>query len=167
MSTLKAMIGSQRPLGFVRVDTNELLVIYEGNFDYIIHFLCLSIYSELGCYINKHGIPTRKCGFVKWEAKAASYASRNGHVLLFSYEFIEIRNITTGRIVQVIEGIDIRLLYTGPQAKKEDPVLIVMRGTKVDQDSQSEKIMELIETEEISVLSPTTAMPAIWDEWDM
>ncbi|KAF9532496.1 hypothetical protein CPB83DRAFT_903530 [Crepidotus variabilis] len=151
MAALKANVGSQRSLGFVRVDPNELLVIYE----------------ELGCYINKHGIPTRKSGFVKWDAKATSYANRNGHVLLFSSDFIEIRNITTGRIVQVIEGTDIRLLYTGPIARKDDPVLVVMKGTKLDQDGQSEKIEELLETEEISVLSPTATAPAMWDEWDM
>lgn len=58
----------------------------------------------------------------------ASYARRNGHVLLFSPEFIEIRN-TTGRIVQVIEGKEIRALYSGPYTKKENPIL-AMRGNK-------------------------------------
>jgi hypothetical protein len=98
-----------------------------------------SLCADLGCYIDKHGVPTRQCGYIKWETKVVSYANRNGHVLLFSPGFIEIRNSTTGRIVQVIEGQDIRLMYSGPYTKKENPILVAMRGNKDDHNGQSEK----------------------------
>uniref|UniRef100_A0A8H7Y279 Rho1 guanine nucleotide exchange factor 1 n=1 Tax=Psilocybe cubensis TaxID=181762 RepID=A0A8H7Y279_PSICU len=153
MALLKARLEGKRPLGFVKVDQNELLVIYD----------------EMGCYINKHGVPVRRSGFIKWEIKAVSYAYRNGHILLVSPEFIEIRNAGTGRIVQVIEGQDIRLLYSGPYSTKDDPVLVVMRGKKDDKEGVSERIAELVQTEEISVMTPavTTPSASVWDEWDM
>jgi len=81
----------------------------------------------------------------------------------------EVRNITTGRIVQVVEGRQIRLLYSGPYTTKDDPVLVVMQGEKNEQEGQSEKILALVETEEISVGSPTTTTTtaSVWDEWDI
>lgn len=72
--------------------------------------------------------------------------------------------MTTGRIVQVIEGEDIRLLSSGPHTGKADPVLVAMRGGYEDQFSVIEKIVELSETEEI-VRSPAEADR--WVEWDM
>lgn len=118
---------------------------------------------EYGCYITKYGPPSRDCGYIKWETKAVSYAYRDGHILLISPEFIEVRNITTGRIVQVIEGDDIRLLWSGPHASKGNSVLVAMRGGKQDQYSVSEKIVELNKTEPI-VLSPEADR---WVDWDM
>ena len=117
-----------------------------------------------GCYITQFGPPTRECRYIKWETKASSYAYRDGHVLLISPEFIEIRNATTGRIVQVIEGGDIRLLSSGPNTGEGDPVLIAMRGGYQDEFSVSEKILELNETAEI-VRTPPEADR--WVEWDM
>ncbi|KAF8910664.1 hypothetical protein CPB84DRAFT_1842646 [Gymnopilus junonius] len=152
LTFLKSHVEGLKPLGFVRVDSNELLVIYD----------------ELGFYIDKHGLPTRRYGYIKWEGKAVSYAYRNGHIILVSPQFIEIRSIATGRVVQVIEGHDIRLLYSGPYTSKEDPVLVAMRGGKDDKNGASEKIAELIQTEEISLMTPATAVaPSLWDEWDM
>ncbi|KAF8968138.1 hypothetical protein BDZ97DRAFT_1916355 [Flammula alnicola] len=150
MSSLKARVEGLKPLGFVRASADEFLVIYD----------------EIGFYIDKRGVPVRRCTYIKWEVKAVSYAHRNAHILLVSPEFIEIRNITTGRIVQVIEGQDIRLLYSGPYVSKEDPVLIAMRGGKDDKDGVSDKIMELIETEEISTMAPIATTTSVWDEWD-
>ncbi|KAF9557432.1 hypothetical protein CPC08DRAFT_640312 [Agrocybe pediades] len=151
LAMLKSRIEGLKPLGIVKVDTNEFLVVYD----------------ELGCYINKNGIPARKCAFIKWEIKAVSYAHRNGQLLLICPEFIEVRSITTGRIVQVIEGREMRLLYCGPYTSKDDPILIAMRGGKDDQDGVSERIAELVETEEISLMTPSTISSTMWDEWDM
>jgi len=147
MTSLKARLDGLKTLGLVRVSPEEYMVIYEA----------------YGCYITKFGPPTRECRYIKWETKANSYAYRDGHILLISSEFIEIRNVTTGRIVQVIEGDDIRLLSSGPNTGKGDPVLIAMRGGYQDQSSVSEKIVELNETAEI-VRTPEADR---WVEWDM
>jgi hypothetical protein len=132
--------------------------------------LILKWTTEIGFYISKHGKPVRKSGYVKWETKADSFAHRDGLVLLISSRFIEVRDINTARIMQVIEGTDIRLAYSGPYMTKEYPVLLVMRGSKDDKEGVSEKIVELTETQEITATTPTQSNPssaALWDEWDM
>jgi hypothetical protein len=100
---------------------------------------------------------------MRWESKAVSFASRGAHVLLFSPNFVEIRNVLTGLLVQVIEGQDIRLLHSS-----DDAILVAMRGGLDDEAGASEKIVDLKETSEI--VGPRTASvqpPAMWDEWDM
>jgi hypothetical protein len=43
-----------------------------------------------------------------------------------------------------------------------------MQGSKDDQSGRSEKIMELLETEEISVTSPVNVtVSSVWDDWDI
>jgi len=145
------------------------MVCFPDGWIVVVDSLTSSPRADLGCYIDKHGAPTRQCGYIKWETKLVSYANRNGHVLLFSPEFIEIRNTTTGRIVQVIEGEDMRLMYSGPYTKKENPILVAMRGSKDDENGQSEKIVELLETEEINLVSPSSAVfsSVLWDDWDI
>lgn len=125
----------------------------------------------MGCYITKHGKPTRSSGYIRWESTAVSFAHRGEHILLFSISFIEVRHISTGRLVQAIEGGDIRLLYSGPTTLKDDTIIVAMRGEKNDKEGISDKLVELVETTEIStaITSPTTTTsnPAVWDEWDM
>ena len=75
-----------------------------------------------------------------------SFAHRGNHVLLFSPDFIEVRNINTGRLVQVIEGTDQRLLHCGQEEDARNSILIAMKGSKDDQDGVSDKITELVET---------------------
>jgi RHO1 GDP-GTP exchange protein 1/2 len=125
----------------------------------------------LGCYITKHGSLSRNCGFIKWESKATSYAHRGSYVFLFSNQFIEVHSIITGRLVQVYEAKDIRLLSSGPvdAITGNDPVLVAMRGEKDDRDGASDKIVEFLETNEIAQPGPRQPMfsPGVWDEWDM
>lgn len=123
----------------------------------------------MGCYITKHGIPTRSSGFIKWESKAISYACRGVHVLLFSPQFIEVRNATNGRLVQTIEASDIRLLYCPfVTVASEDAMLVAIRGEVDDKEGIYDKVVQLVETSEITapVATPSTA-PALWEEWDM
>ncbi|KXN84722.1 Rho1 guanine nucleotide exchange factor 3 [Leucoagaricus sp. SymC.cos] len=134
MSILKERLKDAKPLGLARVDSNELLVIYDS----------------VGCYITKLGVPSRSCGYIRWEIQASG-------------------NINTGRIAQVIEGTDVRLMYTGfGTDDRDDRVLVAMRGSKNDKDGTSaERIVELIETVEYAPQSTVSTVPDVWDEWDM
>lgn len=122
---------------------------------------------EFGCYVTRHGVPCRSFSFTRWECKATAFAHRGAHILLFSPEFVEIRNVATGRLVQVIEGRDVRLLHSGPPVSA--PVLIAMRGKTDDRSGLSDEILELVET--TAIVTPGTPAPGavegIWDEWDM
>lgn len=121
----------------------------------------------------------RKSGYLKWETKATSYAHRGGLILLFSSRFIEIRDVATGKLLQVIEGGDIRLLYTEPEITPHDNILLAMRGKFNDSGGLSEKIVELIKTVEYQPQStpvgtpngtpgtPGSASVSVWSEWDM
>ena len=122
----------------------------------------------LGCYITKHGHPTRKSGYLKWETRATSYAHRqDGKLLLFSADFIEIRDVNTGRLLQVIEGADIRLLHSGPRSGTDSVILAAMRSGD-NERSSTDKIVELAETTEfMSSSAAPPPEPAVWDEWDM
>lgn len=131
---------------------------------------------DLGCYITRRGAPTRSCGYVRWEAKATSFAHVGIHLLLFSPEFVEIRHIQSGRLVQVIEGEDIRLLYS-EVSPGEKVTLMALRDGTDDVPGPKDKIVELVETRELkkshSLPSPPTASPRseytasdIWDMWE-
>lgn len=127
--------------------------------------------AELACFVDKHGIPSRKCGFVRWETKADSFAHRGRHVLLFSTSFIEIREVNTARLVQVLEGTNIRLLQPSvllPGAG--DGVFVAMRGeASGNERGDGEKIVELLQTSEIATPGPppVDVQEELWREWDM
>jgi hypothetical protein len=111
---------------------------------------------------------------VKWEAQAQSFVYRGSHVLLISPDSIEVRDVQNGRLLQVIEAIDIRLLYFNHSVWSNDPIIFGMKGKKGDNDDVSYKIFELAETVALSspLQSPTvetmhTAAPEFWETWDM
>ncbi|KAI0078800.1 hypothetical protein K474DRAFT_1706193 [Panus rudis PR-1116 ss-1] len=151
MHLLKTRCSNAKPLGMIKCGDNELLVVFD----------------ELGCYVDRHGFPTRSCGYLRWETKATSYAHRGDHILLFSPEFIEIRTIRTGKLVQVMEGQDIRMVHEG------DTLLVAMRGKKTTLGvnpqvvATEDKLVELVETAELGGMDGQVNSPAMWDEWDM
>ncbi|KAF9223416.1 hypothetical protein BS17DRAFT_705412 [Gyrodon lividus] len=150
---LKARCETAKPLGLIRRDATELMVVYDN----------------MGCYITKHGQPARDSMFIRWEIKATSFVHRPPHVLLFSSEFIEIRDVQTGLLEQVIEGVDIRLLLYTPSLR--GPLYVAMRGQKDDEEGASDRLVELVETAEITAATPAsggfTPSEGMWDEWDM
>ncbi|KAF5359183.1 hypothetical protein D9756_003436 [Leucocoprinus leucothites] len=151
LSMLKDRLKDARPLGLARIDANELLLIYDS----------------VGCYITKRGIPSRSNGYIRWETQASGFAHRGNHILLISSQFIEIRNINTGRIAQVIEDVDMRLMHSGyATTDRNDRVLVAMRGNPKE-DSTADRIVELVETVEYVPQSAVSVAPDIWDEWDM
>ncbi|KAJ2924639.1 hypothetical protein H1R20_g12444, partial [Candolleomyces eurysporus] len=177
---LKSKIENAKCIGLLKCSTtDEFMVIFE----------------DIGCYMNGKGLPTRNFGFVKWETKAVSCAHRKDLLLLISQRFIEVRHVPTGRLLQVIEGGDIRLLWSEPEMNPDvDNIILVMRGKINDNGGLSEKIVELEKTEEFSPNSRdanghhqhhhqqqqqqqqkqkhpdlgTVHRPAaVWSEWDM
>jgi len=156
VALLKSRIDGAKPLGLVRVSPGELMVIYD----------------TIGCYITKRGEVSRSAGFVKWETQAQSFAYRGHHVLLFSPDFIEVRDVRNGRLLQVMEAVNMRLLYFNPSVGNNDPIILAMKGKKDDKDDFGIKIVELAET--VALGSPVrdaeavhTAATVFWDQWDM
>ncbi|OCB84705.1 hypothetical protein A7U60_g8226 [Sanghuangporus baumii] len=171
VADLKARCDESKPLGLARVSKGKNMVIYE----------------DFGCYIDRHGLPLSEARVVRWECKASRFVDRQEHVLLFSSEFIEIRHKATGRLVQVIEGVDIHLhnagyAYPGPIPSETEsvadgeqeplenvPILISRRGKWNDVHGQSFELLELLKTSPIisspvgpTPVSPVMSMEQIW-----
>ncbi|KAJ6477474.1 CNH domain-containing protein [Mycena vulgaris] len=88
-----------RPLGMFRCSDEEFL-------------LC---YNEFGLYVNKHGdpSPSRPLGTIEWEGTAERVAFHAPYILLFDSRFIEVRDVETGRLAQIIPGNDMHCLWDG------------------------------------------------------
>lgn len=73
----------------------------------------LSVITEFGMYVDRHGDPSRPVITVEWEGTAERVAYHPPYVLLFDPRFIEIRHVDTGRLAQIIPGNDVRCLWDG------------------------------------------------------
>ncbi|KAI9033768.1 CNH domain-containing protein [Phycomyces nitens] len=74
------------------------------------YFLCYDVY---GFYIDAKGNRTRRDFIIEWEGHPQSFAFSYPHVIAFDPSFIEIRNVETGELEQVIKGDNIRCLSNG------------------------------------------------------
>ncbi|KAI8981674.1 CNH domain-containing protein [Mycotypha africana] len=93
---------------------NSLLQLYE-NMKPISMFRhkdgnILLCYDELAFYIDKKGKRVRKDWFIAWEGNPTAFAFRFPYVVAFNINFIEVRHIDTGDLLQVIPGNNIRCL---------------------------------------------------------
>ncbi|KAH9042293.1 CNH-domain-containing protein [Lactarius hengduanensis] len=72
----------------------------------------LLCYDEFAFYINRGGRRSRKHFLVSWEGAPTSFAFQYPYVLAFEPTFVEIRNVETGSMSQVIQGNNLRCLFT-------------------------------------------------------
>ncbi|KAH7341545.1 CNH domain-containing protein [Rhizoctonia solani] len=148
IASLKDRCYRSQSLGMVLSRSRELMVVY----------------AEFGCYVTKYGAPARQSAFVRWETPATSVAFRWPYALLFSPNFIEVRNVETGGLVQVIQEREIRLLYQGPPY--DGPILAAMRGED-DDKGKTDSVVEILATAPIEVLQGQADGDALWREWDL
>lgn len=57
-------------------------------------------------------------GTVEWEGKADRAVCHPPYILLFDPQFIEIRHVETGRLVQIISGNDVQCIWDGRGANQ-------------------------------------------------
>ncbi len=118
---------------------------------------------KFGCYIDKHGKPARSARYISWECRTTPYPHRGAHLLLFSPKFIEVRCIASSKLVQVIEGGDVRLVHS--DLTEEDMLVAAMTGDVEDENSLSENILELVPTTAIDAQDVMGRMGRHRDEW--
>ncbi|CAE6477823.1 unnamed protein product [Rhizoctonia solani] len=148
IASLKDRCYRSKSLGMVLSRSKELMIVY----------------ADFGCYVTKYGAPARQSAFVRWETRATSVAFRWPYALLFSPDYIEIRNVETGGLVQVVQERDIRLLYSGPPY--EGPILAAMRGED-DAQGKTDSVVEILETVPIEIAQGQTNADTLWGEWDL
>ncbi|TFK29596.1 hypothetical protein FA15DRAFT_663742 [Coprinopsis marcescibilis] len=140
-----------RPMGMFRSNENEFLLCYD----------------EFGVYVDKHGDPVRGAVTIEWEGTAERAAFHSPYVMLFDSRFIEIRNVATGLLVQIIPGNDIRCIWDGrfvstrpgseplpdPQGRQEAKVHAVMTSVittpgpnRTTTKAVAQRVFELIPT---------------------
>ena len=122
--------------------------------------------TELGCYTNKYGVPSRNSGYLRWETKATACSWRGDHVLLFSPEFIEIRTVSTGKLVQVIEAAEIRRIDVGLLNPDKDATTLIAVKGREEQGLVVDTIQELVETTEIRTTRPHE-VPGMFDDFEV
>ena len=107
-------------------------------------FVCSSfdtLFADLGCLVDQAGQPANSNYYIEWERKATAFARRGPHLLLFSPGYIEVRNIDTGKLVQMVEANELRLL----RSDLTDWVTPVAAITAKDYyDGHTEKLVELV-----------------------
>ena len=64
-------------------------------------------------YVDKRGVPSRSPPIIEWEGVATHAAWHPPYVVLFTPAFIEVRHVESGRLAQVVNGLDIRCLWDG------------------------------------------------------
>jgi RHO1 GDP-GTP exchange protein 1/2 len=94
--------------------------------------------------MDEDGKPTQPTYHVSWECMATAYARRGSHLLLFSSGFIEVRNVDTGGLIQVIERRDVRPLRCG-WAEHRMLVAATAGDAANDDGSRKENLVELIQ----------------------
>lgn len=72
------------------------------------------------------------------------------------------RCIASGKLIQVIEAKDVRLVHSG--LTEEDMLVAAMTGDVDDESGLSEKVQELVQTTAIDAQGRVEQQ---WDEWDV
>ncbi|KAG6829149.1 hypothetical protein H0H92_005554 [Tricholoma furcatifolium] len=117
-----------RPMGMFRSKDNEFLLCYD----------------EFGLYVNKHGEPSRQGGTVEWEGTAERVALHAPYVMIFDSRFIEIRDVLTGRLVQIIPGNDVRCIWDGRGVSTN--ITATPAGEHIVQEAQVHAVMNSADT---------------------
>ncbi|KAG6885341.1 hypothetical protein C0993_002970 [Termitomyces sp. T159_Od127] len=112
-----------RPMGMFRSNENEFLLCYD----------------EFGLYVDKHGEPSRQNGTVEWEGTAERVAFHAPYFMIFDTRFIEIRDLVTGRLVQIIPGNDLRCIWDGRGVSSS--VMATPLGDHIIQEAQVHAVM--------------------------
>ncbi|CAG8462623.1 2782_t:CDS:10 [Funneliformis mosseae] len=135
-------------LDFVRKKENiKPIAIYRisgGDF-----LLC---YDEFAFYVNKVGWRSRPDWLITWEGSPTSFALRYPYVLAFEPSFIEIRHVETGLLEQIIEGHNMRCLYSDSRGN----ILVVT----TDQATDSSEVfsLKLVDGKSSSLISAATSI---------
>ncbi|ESK84805.1 signal transducer [Moniliophthora roreri MCA 2997] len=122
---------SLKPLGIFAVDLemgDKFLLCYDG----------------CGLYTDKNGNPDPDTK-IKWEAIAERVALHSPYVLLFNSDFIEAREIQSGKLVQKIEENGIRCLWDGREADGSQPQQARVHAVDVkDGNRTRHEIIEIV-----------------------
>ncbi|OMJ12586.1 Rho1 guanine nucleotide exchange factor 1 [Smittium culicis] len=111
-----SVIGQAKPISLFRVQSGEFL-------------LC---YSEFGFFVNRNGQRARKQLILRWESVPHSFVFSYPYIIAIDNTFIEIRNIDTGELVQILSfGENLNLLNCNGSLvnNSSDPSSLILIGS--------------------------------------
>ena len=122
-----------RPISMTRVETEVFILCYDSEYHLPARIPASSKWvqvnnvsrlphqPEFGVYVDRHGVPLLDRDIIEWEGQAERASFRFPYVLLFCSTFVEVRNLITGHLTQIIRadatghggGKTIRCLWDG------------------------------------------------------
>jgi hypothetical protein len=111
----------------------------------IFEMLSLTMVLEFGLYVDKHGIPSRNTGVIEWEGQATRVALHAPYILLFDKRFIEIRNIDTCRLSQILPGTEIQCVWDGRGADSTPAAIPEGSDENMSQEPRVHAVMNVTE----------------------
>ncbi|TDL15980.1 hypothetical protein BD410DRAFT_79151 [Rickenella mellea] len=144
LDDLKRRCNVAQPLGLLRSANDELMLIYD----------------KFGVYVDSLGVPSRNCRTISWSTKPRSCRQAGRHVLLFSDNFVEIRSLSNGELVQLINGHSLWLVPSVVDGKSPvyASVHVVEEGDAGD-ESTTERLLELALTNTLGRTDPSHTFP--------
>ncbi|KAI9023575.1 CNH domain-containing protein [Phycomyces nitens] len=113
-----------RPLAMYRIQMAEYLVCY----------------NTFAFFVDQKGRMKTKKGRITWEGIPDKFALCYPYILAFEADFIEIRNIETGQLEQLIRGTHIRLTSSNTDSEKG-----IIQGSMDDPDTEGYQLMFQLE----------------------
>lgn len=100
----------------------------------------LLCYDEFAFYVTKSGWRARFDWIIQWEGNPIAFALHYPFVLAFDPNFIEIRHVDTGSLVQVIPGPNIRHLFSDSPPSTSAPLLAAAAARQYELEQQNRKM---------------------------
>ena len=71
------------------------------------------MFIEFGIFLDQNGYPSqsREKNIIEWEGAAKQAVLRLPYIILFDSTFVEVRNLETGGLVQVLTGAGIECIW--------------------------------------------------------
>lgn len=118
---LAKRVETSKPLGMFKNSESEFLLCYDN----------------FACYVDRQGEPIRLDNIIEWEGTPQNVAFRAPFILAFDSRFIEVRDSSTGKLVQLIKATDLRYVSgsstlasttsVGHGIDHEDSIILVQR----------------------------------------
>jgi hypothetical protein len=126
IASITARLEQQKPLGMFTVSETE-------------YFLC---YQKCGIYVyNYDPSRTSRSGTCEFLGEAKSAAAYENYLVLFNDEFVEIRELDSGKLRQIISGKDIRCLDDGTRGANAQGPLRTLKFAMTDPTDARFQIM--------------------------
>lgn len=135
---LARRVESSKPLGMFKLAV-------EGDF-----LLC---FDGFACYVDRSGEPIKLDNMIEWEGTPHSVCYSPPYILAFDQRFVEVREASTGLLVQILRGLEFRCVSANSMvegvsgdADGSSGIIGVQRRRVPGKNYDTQHIFELVQT---------------------